>query len=111
MAITLNQLKDLGFKPFKKESPFKKKYDTLILSLNKTDYLYLGYNEYNKSVNNKIVWKSFVDPETSKRISYVVTKLGETGYTEMKDFISRALTNANYKPTEEEQEYLNGRDN
>lgn len=110
MAITIQQLKDLGFKPFKKESPFKKKYDTLILSLNKTDYLYLGYNQYAKAINNKIIWKSFLQPETNERISYVVTKIGDTGYVEMKEFIERALINANYKPTEEEQEYLNGRD-
>ena len=111
MAITIEQLKDLGFKPFKKESPFKKKYDTLILSLNKTDYLYLGYNEYAKSVNNKLIWKSFLQPETKERISYVVNRIGEIGYSDMKDFITRALINANYKPSESEQEYLNGRDN
>jgi hypothetical protein len=108
MALTIVQLKDLGFKPTKKKSPFAKKYDTLIFTLNKTDYLELGYDSYRKEVNNKIVWKSFVDPYSNKRIRYIVTSLGNTGYTEMRDFLNREKDNANYKPSNEELEYLEG---
>jgi len=111
MALTIQQLKELGFKPAKKESPFKKKYDTLILPLNKTDYLYLGWSVHSKQINNKVIWKSFLQVDDNQRISYVVTNIGDTGYSEMKEFIKRAIVNANYKPTEDEQEYLNGRDN
>lgn len=110
MALTLVQLQDLGFKPIKKSSPFRKKYDTLIYPLNDSDYLYVGYNEYKKEVNNKIIWKSFIEPDSGKRIAYIITQLGTTGYTEMKDFLKRAKANANYKLTVEEQEYLESAD-
>ena len=110
MSITINQLKDLGFKPFKKKSPYSKSYDTLIYKLNNTDYLYLGYSTFKREVNNKLIWKSFVQPESKERIAYVVTKLGDTGYGEMKEFLERSVVNANYKPTEEEQRYLDGED-
>lgn len=111
MSITLIQLKELGFKPAKKSSPFRRSYDTLIFKLNDTDYLYLGYDEYRREINKKIIWKSFVEPESSKRIAYMITKIGDTGYSEMKEFLNRAVVNANYKPTKEEQEYLDGKDN
>lgn len=110
MALTIKQLESLGFKPTKKESPFKRKFDTLIYPLNETDYLYLGYNEFRKEINNKLVWKSFVEPGTKNRIAYVVTNIGSTGFTEMKTFLKRAKDNANYKPTEEEIIFLDGRD-
>lgn len=109
MGLTLVQLKDLGFKPAKKQSPFAKKYDTLIYTLNSTDYLYVGYNQFKKQVNNKIIWKSFVEPDTKNRVAYQVINIGDTGYEEMKSYLERAVKNANYIPTEEELEYLNGR--
>jgi len=88
MAITKQQLLDLGFKPDKKSSPFAKKYDTLIYPLNKTDYLYLGYNVISKGVDFKRMWKSFIDME-GNRSTYQVIHIGETGYSELKDYIQR----------------------
>lgn len=109
MALTITQLKDLGFKPTKKSSPFAKKYDTLIYPLNETDYLYIGFDHFKKRVNNKVIWKSFIEPDSKSRIAYQLTEIGTTGYTEMKSFLERAKINANYKVTAEEQEYLDGR--
>lgn len=109
MALTITQLKDLGFKPTKKSSPFAKKYDTLIYSLNSTDYLYIGFDHFKKRINNKVIWKSFVEPETKNRIAYQITQIGETGFSEMKAFLERAKMNANYKYSQEEQDYLDGR--
>lgn len=109
MALTIKQLQDLGFKPAKKSSPFAKKYDTLIYPLNESDYLYVGYNAFKKLVNNKTIWKSFVEPDTKKRIAYEIINIGDTGYSEMKSFLERSVINANYKATIEEQEYLDGR--
>lgn len=111
MSLTIKQLHELGFRPTKKSSPFAKKYDTLIFPLNDSDYLYLGYDNFKRSVNNKIIWKSFIEPDTKKRIAYQVIQIGDTGYTEMKAFLERSKINANYKYTVEEQEYLDGRIN
>lgn len=104
MAITLQQLKSLGFLPAKRSTLYKRKYDTLIFPLNKTDHLYLGYNQYTKEINYKSVWKSFRMPETGERITYQVINLGETGYDEMKEFLRISLQNANYQPEVEELE-------
>lgn len=90
MSITLRQLEDLGFLPSKRKSPFAKKYDTLIFPLNKTDYLYLGYNTISKGTDYKRIWKSFVDLD-GNRTSYQVIHLGETGFRELQDYIKRNL--------------------
>lgn len=111
MALTISQLSNLGFVPTKKSSPFRKKYDTLIYPLNKTDYLYLGFDTIKKEINNKIVWKSFLQPDTNERLTYIVINIGSTGYKEMKDFLKRSVINSNYKPSIKEQEYLDGKDN
>lgn len=97
MAITLHQLKSLGFLPAKRSSIYNRKYDTLIFPLNKTDHLYLGYNQYNKEINNKSIWKSFKHPETNERITYKVINLGETGFDEMKEFLRISVINSNVK--------------
>lgn len=97
MALTIEQLKSLGFKDSKKSTAFSKKFNTLIYPLNKTDYLYFGYDDVRKEINNKIVWKSFLDLETNKRISYMITNIGVTGFNEMKAFLRRAHINANHK--------------
>jgi len=96
MAVTLEQLKDLGFKPSKRSSLYNKKYDTLIYPLNETDFIYLGYNQYTKSINNKVLWKSFKSKETGERITYPVIHLGDTGFNEVKDFLKRSDSVANY---------------
>ena len=88
MAATLKQLEDLGFKPSKKKSPFAKKFDTLVYPLNKTDFLYIGYNEVNKGTDFKRIWKSFIDVD-GKRMSYQVVHLGDTGYRELKEYIDK----------------------
>lgn len=91
MSITLLQVKDLGFKPAKRGGGLSKyrKYDTLIYTLNKTDFLYIGYNQYSKSINNKTIWKSFKHPETNDRITYKVIDIGDTSYSELKDYLNR----------------------
>lgn len=96
MSVTREQLIDLGFKPSKRSSLYNKKYDTLIYPLNETDFIYLGYNQYNKLVNNKILWKSFKREETGERITYPVIHLGDTSYTEVKDFLRRSIRSGSY---------------
>lgn len=88
MSLTLLQLENLGFVPSKKKSPFAKKYDTLILPLNKTDYLYLGYNNITKGIDYKRIWKSFIDGE-GKRYSHQIIHIGETGFKELKEYIQK----------------------
>lgn len=91
MAITHQQIIDLGFKPSKKGGGFSKyrKYDTLIYPINKTDYLYIGYNPFKREINNKTIWKSIMTDEG--RLTFQVINIGETGYTELKQFINRCL--------------------
>lgn len=87
MALTTQQMISLGFKPSKRSSMYDRKYDTLIYPINTTDYLYIGYNEFTKRINNKILWKSFKQIESGERITYPVVHLGETGFKELKDFL------------------------
>jgi len=87
MALTTQQMISLGFKPSKRSSMYDKKYDTLIYPINETDFLYIGYNEYTKRINNKILWKSFKQVDSGERITYPVTHLGDTGFSELKDFL------------------------
>lgn len=88
MAITKQQLLDLGFKPAKRKSPYSKKYDSLILKLNDKDYLYLGYSTLLKTMDFKRIWKSFIDIE-GNRCTYQIIHLGDAGYGELKDYIKR----------------------
>lgn len=90
MALTLSQVTSIGFKPCKKQSPFAKKYDTLIFPINKTDYLYIGYNPVIKEMNFKKIWKSFVDND-GHRMTYQITTLGETGFRELKNYVTAEL--------------------
>ena len=121
MALTTGQMISLGFKPSKRSSLYDKKYDTLVYPLNNTDYLYIGYNEFTKRVNNKILWKSFKQVDTGERITYPVTHLGDTGFTELKDYLEYSkrdiyqyITNGediadiNTEATEKSQESLDG---
>jgi hypothetical protein len=98
MAITKEQLIDLGFKPSKRGGGLSqfKKYDTLVYPIDDTDFLYIGYNQFNKQVNNKKIWKSFKTPEGS-RFTYCVISLGDTGYNELKDYLIRAKNSIQYK--------------
>lgn len=98
MALTISQLLDLGFKPTKKSSPFMKKYDTLVYYFNSTDHLYIGYDEHKKQINNKIIWKSFVEPESGKKVTYPVVRIGDTGFTEIKEYIKRSQIVSDHKP-------------
>lgn len=88
MSITHEQIISLGFKPTKKKSPFSKKYDTLIFPLNKTDYLYLGYNHISKGIDFKRLWKSCIDMD-GNRVTFQISHLGETSFSELKDYINR----------------------
>lgn len=98
MAITKEQLISLGFKPSKRGGGLSqfKKYDTLIYPIDNTDFLYIGYNQFNKEVNNKKIWKSFKTPE-GNRFTYCVISLGDTGYNELKNYLDNAKASIQYK--------------
>lgn len=102
MAITLKQIESLGFKATKKGGGLSKykKFDTFIYPLNKTDYLYIGYNPFKREINNKTIWKSIMTDEG--RLNYQVINIGETGFGELKDFINRCLGTRITPPYEED---------
>lgn len=87
MSITREQIIDLGFSPTKKKSPFAIKYDTLILKLNSTDYLYTGYSQVTKGINYKKIWKSCI--VDGGRVDYQIANIGETSFTELKNYIKK----------------------
>lgn len=91
MAITIQQMISLGFKPSKRSSLYQRKYDTLIYPLNDTDFIYVGYNEYAKSINNKVLWKSFKQVDSGERITYPIVHLGDITFSGLKSFIERSL--------------------
>lgn len=91
MAVTRDQLIDIGFKPTKKSKVLSnRKYDTLIYPLNKTDYIYTGYNNFNKNIDFKRLWKTFYDPESEETYTYPIDKMGELSLTIVKDIIKQA---------------------
>ena len=98
MAVTKAQLESLGFKPAKKaKSLSTRKYDTLIYPLNKTDYIYTGYNSFSKNVDFKRLWKTFYDPETKETYTYPIDKIGELSYSSVKEIIDSAIKQAKLK--------------
>ena len=104
MALTNQQLLSLGFKPSVRGRgglSKTKKYDSLVLALNDTDFLYTGFNPYKNQVNYKTIWKSFKDSD-GNRITYQVINLADTGFTELKQYISRSnriyLNTTEYDP-------------
>lgn len=98
MAITLEQMKDLGFKPAKKAKGLsKRKYDTLIFRLNDTDYIYTGYNNFNKNIDFKRLWKVFKDPETGETITFNIDKIGSLTYAAVKEYLETAVKQAKLK--------------
>lgn len=98
MAITREQLIDLGFKPAKKSKLLSgKKYDTLIFKLNKTDYIYTGYHNFNKQIDFKRLWKTFYNPDTDETITYPVDKMGQLSYSAIKDYLEQAVEQAKLK--------------
>lgn len=98
MSITREQLISLGFKPTKRGGGLSatRKYDTLIYPIDNTDFIYIGYNQFNKTINNKVLWKSFKDLD-GNRITYPVISLGDTGYNELKNFLERSKASIAYK--------------
>ena len=95
MALTNTQLLSLGFKPSVRGRgglSKVKKYDSLVLPLNDSDFLYTGYNPYKNQVNYKTIWKSFKDSE-GNRITYQVINLADTGFGELKEYIYRTIRN------------------
>lgn len=89
MALTRDQLISLGFRPSKKKTGFAKSYHTLIYRVNKTDYLYVNKN-------GSMVWMCFKDLE-GQRINYQVINIGATGFSEMRDYIQRIVSNFQMK--------------
>ena len=91
MALTNTQLVGLGFKPSVRGRGGlgkTKKYDSLVLPINETDFLYTGFNPYKDQINYKTIWKSFKDIN-GNRITYQVINLADTGYKQLKDYITR----------------------
>lgn len=93
MALTNEQLISLGFKPSirgKGGLGKNKKYDSLVLRLNESDFLYTGYNPYKKQINYKTIWKSFKNVD-GERITYQVVSLADTGFYELKNYIETTV--------------------
>lgn len=92
MALTKDQLLSLGFKPSKRGNGLtNKKYDSLVFRINDSDYLYTGYNQFKNQVNYKTIWKSFKDDQ-GEQTAYQVINLGETGFSELKDYLIRTVS-------------------
>lgn len=91
MAITREQILELGFKPAKKKKGLgNRKYDSLVYKLTKDDYLYLGYNDFRGNVDFKTLWKSILTEEEG-RLSYPIETIGLLSYTRLKEYIENTL--------------------
>lgn len=91
MAITRQQILDIGFKPAKKKKGLgNRKFDTLMYKLNENDYLYIGYNDFRGNIDFKTLWKSILTEEEG-RISYPVNSIGLITYTSLKEYIESTL--------------------
>lgn len=99
MSLTRTQLIDLGFKPAKMANSTNnnRKYDTLIFPLNKTDYIYTGFNKLNNQIDFKRLWKRFEDPETKEIISYPVERIGVLSYETVKEYLEMSKRTAALK--------------
>lgn len=86
MAITRQQLEDLGFKKIKRKHLNNHHY-TLIYPFNETDYLFSGYDKVTKKANFKILWVSRKLQGTTERVTYPLDKIGELSYTKVKNYI------------------------
>lgn len=97
MAITKEQLIELGFQPSKlaKGTNKNRKYDTLVFPINSTDYLFTGFNNVNGKIDFKRIWKSFNSPDG--RITYPVSHTGELSFTALKEYIQSTLDIENMK--------------
>lgn len=97
MAITRQQLLQIGFKPAKKQKGLgKRKYDTLIYKINDDDYFYLGYNDFRGKVDFKRLWKSILTEEEG-RISYPVDSIGDLSYSKLLYYIDVAKSASELK--------------
>lgn len=84
MALTKKQLEDLGFVYMQRPSIYKKRACGLIYKLNEQEYLWIHEK-------GKVVFKSFLDPETQDRLSVSVCNIGDTGFSEMKRFLEEQV--------------------
>lgn len=92
MAITKEQLLDLGFKLSKRSKSLNnRKFDSLVYPINETDYVFLGYNPFSKKIDFKRLWKSFTDPTTLEKITYPIEHMQNLTYSNVKEFIERSL--------------------
>lgn len=98
MAITRQQIISIGFKPTKMAKSLSgRKFDTLVYPLNKTDYIYIGYNKFTKEIDFKRIWKCFQDPDTLETISYPVDKIGALTYESLKEYVEQSVRTAKLK--------------
>lgn len=89
MAITRQQILEVGFKPTKKKKGLgTRKYDTLMYKLSDNDYLYLGYNDFRGNTDFKTLWKSILTEEG--RISYPIKTIGMLSLNALKEYINSA---------------------
>lgn len=89
MAITKQQILEVGFKPTKKRKGLgTRKFDTLMYKLSDTDYLYLGYNDFRGNTDFKTLWKSILTEEG--RVSYPIKSIGSLTLNSLRDYINSA---------------------
>ena len=85
MAITRQQLENLGFKKILRKH-LNSQHWTLLYPINETDYLFSGYDKVTKKANFKILWVSKkITP--SERVTYPLASMGDLGYFGLKEFI------------------------
>lgn len=87
MAITREQLLNLGFKKIKRNH-LNSTHNTLLLPLNSTDYLFSGYDKVTKKTNFKIIWISRKITDLG-RITQPLDNMGDLTYFGLKKYIER----------------------
>ena len=97
MALTKKQLEDLGFVYMQRPSIYKKRSKGLIYRLGEFEYLWI----HDKG---KVIFKSFLDPETKERLSVSVCNIGDTGFSEMKRFLEEQVKYAEIYQRNRDQE-------
>lgn len=85
MAVTKEQLVDLGFVKVKRQQYGGHHY-TLLFRINDSDYIFSGYDKVTKKTNFKILWMSKKLP-SGERVTFPLEKLGNLSYTKVKMYL------------------------
>ena len=85
MAITRQQLENLGFIKMKRKHLNTYHY-ALVYPINKSDYLFSGYDKVTKKANFKILWisKKILPNE---RVTHPIANMADLGYFGLKEYI------------------------